>query len=341
MAFEEAWFIGGGREHSEREARRMLYAATGRQSGIIGARSLKVTQTSPASNRVRIAPGPFLVTAINEQLGQNYGYESAPFESYQAANTGATEVEVDSTGSSGGRTDLVVARIDDPVISGGSGQAPPARIQIIRGVTPSNISSIGQLSELRYPAIALARINIPANTGTITDSMITDLRQTSDFWSETTAFGSIMQLTTPPIDTDPVNGQWYAGNTQRQVYVPAHATHAEVIGQVSNVAVGGTVGNSATGEFRPTIAGIPSNMSIQAYANSNFTSWTRLTVPLVGEVPIAPALRGTSVNVGVQHRRTHNDGWRRFVMEGADTLGSSNIPGAQVVLQITFVEKPE
>ena len=49
-----------------------------------------------------------------------------------------------------------------------------AKLEVIRGVS-TNQKSLAGLG-LTYPAIPLARINIPASTGTITAAMITDLR---------------------------------------------------------------------------------------------------------------------------------------------------------------------
>src|SRR5699024_2713006 len=81
------------------------------------------------------------------------------------------------TGSAGSRTYLIVARIDDPTYQGGPFDPltfEAAKCEVISGVS-SKQSGVANLN-LTYPAIPLARINIPASTGTITAAMITSLR---------------------------------------------------------------------------------------------------------------------------------------------------------------------
>src|SRR5699024_9788249 len=89
------------------------------------------------------------------------------------------EVPVTATGSAGGRSDLVVARVLDPQYEG----QPPAdpndfdysMVEIIEGVSSSTTSA--RDLNLNYPAIALARIDLPASTGTVEASHLTDLRE--------------------------------------------------------------------------------------------------------------------------------------------------------------------
>ena len=79
---------------------------------------------------------------------------------------------------SGWRNDLIVARIDDPTYQGGSfdpATFEAARFEVISGV-PSDQKDVSGLG-LSYPAIPLARLNVPPSTGTITAAMITDLRK--------------------------------------------------------------------------------------------------------------------------------------------------------------------
>ena len=84
-----------------------------------------------------------------------------------------------TTGSSGGRSDLVVARITDPQYEGQPPADPDdfdyAYVDIIQGVSSSTRSA--RDLNLSYPAIALARIDLPASTGTVQASHITDLRE--------------------------------------------------------------------------------------------------------------------------------------------------------------------
>src|SRR5699024_11469005 len=100
-------------------------------------------------------------------------------QSYAVRNDAEVEVSVTATGSSGGRSDLVVARVLDPQYEG----QPPAdpdefdysMVEIIEGVSSSTTSA--RDLNLNYPAIALARIDLPASTGTVEASHLTDLRE--------------------------------------------------------------------------------------------------------------------------------------------------------------------
>src|SRR5699024_2266309 len=117
---------------------------------------------------VRVAPG-------NALIRNSYGGGGA--QTYACRAGSETQVPIEATGSSGWRNDLIVARIDDPTYQGGSfdpATFEAARFEVISGVASDqkDLSGLG----LSYPAIPLARLNVPPSTGTITESMITDLR---------------------------------------------------------------------------------------------------------------------------------------------------------------------
>ena len=170
MAMEQVpYLVGGGFEHSEKIMRAALAAATSGAEGIMNAGEFKVKPTSVPGSNVAIAPGNALLRNTHE-VGQTYACR---------ANE-ETEIPIQATGSSGARTDLIVARIDDPMYGVGEGSFDPetweaAKFEVIQGV-PASTKTAAQLN-LSYPAIALARITLPKSTGTVTAGMITDLRQ--------------------------------------------------------------------------------------------------------------------------------------------------------------------
>ena len=169
MAMERVpYLVGGGFEHSAEVMRAMLAAATSGAEGIVNAGDMKVRPLNVPGTSVRVAPGNALVR-------NSYGGGSA--QTYAARSSSQTEVPIAATGSSGWRNDLIVARIDDPTYQGGSfdpATFEAARFEVISGVASDqkDLSGLG----LSYPAIPLARLNVPPSTGTITESMITDLR---------------------------------------------------------------------------------------------------------------------------------------------------------------------
>ncbi|MEU0236787.1 hypothetical protein ABZ234_03785 [Nocardiopsis sp. NPDC006198] len=105
------------------------------------------------------------------------GAEAAFQGSYFAFNVGDAEIPVSPTGSGGGRSDLVILRVEDPNISGTPWTHdvttdPVYYFRVIEGVTNTTTDVPAGTT-----GVALARIDIPANTATITAAMITDVRQ--------------------------------------------------------------------------------------------------------------------------------------------------------------------
>lgn len=92
-------------------------------------------------------------------------------------------VAIAATGSAGGRSDLIVAQVEDPNMAGEPWQTPtnPAVgpyifTRVIPNV-PAGTTSLRPLGYSGRSAIVLARVDLPASTGTVTASMITDLRE--------------------------------------------------------------------------------------------------------------------------------------------------------------------
>jgi len=166
------WFIGvAGVEHSADVARALAYSATGGQDGIAAAGDFKVMPYSTPAGGVRIMPGS--AAMVNR-------YQQNSKESYIGKKETVSYLPIRPTTSAGGRTDLVIATIRDPQQRTYSDWSESKkndyeyfRFEVIEGVH----AGAQHISNRDYPSIALARINIPASTGTITSSMITDLRR--------------------------------------------------------------------------------------------------------------------------------------------------------------------
>lgn len=169
MAMERVpYLVGGGFEHSAEVMRAMLAAATSGAEGIVTPGDFKVQPLAVPGTGVRVAPG-------NALIRNSYGGGQA--QTYACRAGTQTEIPIEATGSAGSRTDLIVARIDDPTYQGGSFDPltfEAARFEVIRGV-PASTKTVAGLG-LSYPAIPLARVTLPASTGTVTAGMITDLR---------------------------------------------------------------------------------------------------------------------------------------------------------------------
>lgn len=173
MAFEGVpWFVEGGAMHSAESARLIAYLATGGQEGVLTSTSLALAALPVPGGAINVMPGAG--TIRNRALGGD-------FQSYVMRSSEQTQVPITPTGSSGPRTDLVIARVENPHISGEPWNTPADVTngpyvfpRVVEGVDPA-IRSIHEL-ELGYSAITLGKLTIPANTGTVTASMITDLR---------------------------------------------------------------------------------------------------------------------------------------------------------------------
>ena len=163
MAVENAPWAVDGAKHSGAVSRTLAYASTNGAEGVIGPGDLAVLATQTPSNQVRVMPGGAAIRNRAASGGQ---------QTYTARNVSQTLVTVEPTGSSGGRTDYVWAHIVDPEYSG---QVPenPLEAQYFF-IT----ASAGQPPGNGW--YRLARINIPANTQTITQAMITDLREVAN-----------------------------------------------------------------------------------------------------------------------------------------------------------------
>lgn len=165
------WLVGGGAEHSPEVARLLSYATTSGAEGIVEPSDLRV--------RALNVPGAGFRVGLGAALIRNR-YAGGQQQTYAARNTSEHNfTDVTPTGSGGGRTDLVIARVIDPQYEGDVPADPTDHqyvfTDVIQGV-PSSTRTARELN-LGYPAIELAKITWPSSTATITDAMITDLRQ--------------------------------------------------------------------------------------------------------------------------------------------------------------------
>ena len=175
------WAVDGARSTSAL-ARVSTYATGGGRSGIVRPGDLKVLPLAVPGNGLRITSGASVI--LN-------GYQADPREAYAIANNGTHTVLAGDMPAPVPQVAhyLVCIVVGDPEFNqAGHPFMPPAILpedaadyEYVRVVVvPCNAGTtrFEQLG-LNYPAYALARLEIPANTSTITDAMITDLREVS------------------------------------------------------------------------------------------------------------------------------------------------------------------
>lgn len=300
MAWESTpWLVGGGAEHTAEVARLLAHAGTGGAEGIVTPGDLKVQPLAVPGGKVRIAPGAVLVANRYPGGGQ---------QTYVGRNTAQFETAITATGSSGGRTDLVVARVLDPQYEGSAPANPNEfdymRTEVIQGV-PAGTTSAQELN-LNYPAVALARIDLPANTGTVQAAHITDVRQMAQPRKERHLFvyplvqgDGVLRLA-----SESAAGQYWPDVTAWTVKVPDWAQRVRMVAQWGGVYLK-AAGENAWGRLWVRLG----STSDSAGVDSQVTSWD-LPSNLVGNVreawmggddrPVPAELKGRTIPVGLR-----------------------------------------
>jgi hypothetical protein len=263
-------------------------------------------------------------------------YPSDINESYMGRAGSDTIVNVAPNAGGSTRYDLVIARVDDWNKPGG--QAAPGALptdtvavfkpQIITGVA-AGVKTAAELN-LNYPAIALARIAIPAGTSAVTNAMITPLREMANPRRKRALL--TRQLITG--DTDDLTiagpgGEPWPDNTF-VTEVPYWATRARVVATWYQVRV--PAGNAqGTIWFKLGIGDAAVVTSQQGYWDTANTNNPHREVYGVADDLVIPAgLRGKSITCGLFGALTSG-----LAAAAPRVDGSSSI-----VMDIEFLEAP-
>lgn len=299
-------------------ARMLANIATNGSQGVLLPGDMKVTQLSSPGGGVQIAAGG---AVINNQ--------QAPGESYIGKATTSTTISVAPTGGAA-RSDLIVAYVIDPDFAPWSPYTTPAQIlngpyflpNVLSGVAPSTTSAQAVVS---YAAVALARIDIPSSTSTITNAMIHDLRSLANP-------RSLRALSIQPGVSDsqemPVTQTTFTQfpSNSFSITVPTWATNADVIMGLqylvssnpvnadNQILFGGLTGTTQFFDYNGSQAAFGAEM----YAFNNYASFN------------VTALQGQTVTVSQQVRRTFT---------GISTGNLEYNTGQQVSLDVQFSER--
>ena len=342
MAFEpHPWFIGlEGVEHSAEVARNLAWSATSGASGIIEPGDLRVRAQTVPSDSVRIAPGGFVVASKYAGASQQSYIERAPTE---------TSVEIPATGSSGGATRYVVARVTDPDYPGG-GSVPSVPNDGVYAA-PYVVSSLSS-SRTEIP---LAKIKQPANTSAITNAMITDLREVANPRRENVIFARPRLAEDNSPRQNFVNARWNGPNgnfygeafpggagspNSADIYVPEWATHQSI--RADWVGVRCESGKNTFGHYWLEFGdeyitnGWPGGRNLE-YATQVFAFDTtgtqgnyRTSWPLMDQTTVPKKLRGKTVKYQ----------FKAGLYDTADTNGVFMNRLSGLGLEITFSQQP-
>ncbi|MGW8430941.1 hypothetical protein ACWGJ9_07430 [Curtobacterium citreum] len=315
------WFIGGDAEHGPSVARQLAYLAMNGKEGIVASGDLKVTQLDVPGGGAKIAAGGAAVLSrVSSQ------------EAYTVRNPTAdvTAVTFAATGSSAGRSDLVICRVDNPNVDSNA-QAPTdtvkgpyVRFAVIAGV-PAGTTRLQDIAQYAgVSAITLARVDLPASTGTVTNAMITDLRTLANPRETTT---EVWDLGAAVATLSATSGTVFPP-FQPSIVVPPWATYARVTATVASVQAGGNSTGALNVQLRdPSNANVLNGNSLSYNADAVVTS-TRINLIAGAEGAIPASARGVTVRPTLVARKS-------------DT-GQANLKydtGSQLLYRVTFYER--
>lgn len=328
--FNDSW-AALGQTTSPRLARMMLQAATGADEGVLTATDLACRELDIPGTKVTLNPGSVVILG-REQPGQG---------TYQGAIYALEELDIPATGSGSGRSDLIIVRVEDPTVDGTEWNHDPSSepiiyIRRIHDVDPGTTTAPEGQS-----AIAIARIDIPASTGTITQDMITDLRHVvlarSDYQIRTQRGGTQTggewdeagNITSPDSERWPQH-EW-------PIHIPRWATQAQIIGSWQNAYLKptGTVAGTedARGQLFIGFATGPTFLTtIPSAYNFNQTSTSngyRCSAFNDDQIDIPPEMRGQDV-------------WLRMYVEGTPGQAGRLVADqwANFTVKVNFLEYP-
>ncbi|MFI1012675.1 hypothetical protein [Streptomyces sp. NPDC020965] len=316
------WFTEGGAEHSSEVARLLAYAAFAGAEGIIGGSDLQVRALSSPAAGVQITTGACAI--LNRASGGKY-------QAYAARLPSADQINIAATGSSA-RSDLIVARIENPYSYGETWPHPndPANgpyvfTRAISGV-PRTTTRVKQV-RAADSAIALARIDIPAHTSSITQGMIKDLREMASprrrrvvralrgVWTSPDEVGNTKY---PAWEEFPNGARW-------DIEVPEWATSATIMATWAGLDQRNA--RDSYGRLRVKLGSVATS---ETRFHCDFTgSHQRFTFVGGGTVSIPSSMRGNVYDA---------------VLEGCGESGYTGVleadGGAAVFLDVEFVEDP-
>ncbi|MFI9149467.1 hypothetical protein [Streptomyces sp. NPDC053367] len=162
MALIQPPMLTHGGTHPARAFRMMVRDLASGNQGVTEGNDLKVRAWTTPGAGVRVGDGSAVIR------GAAWGQGS-----YTQYNVGDAVVPIAPTGSTG-RSDLICLRVEDPEYEGNRN---PAADEIGYFHVVSGVSATTTNVPPGMTAIPLARLDLPANTATVTTAMIKDLRR--------------------------------------------------------------------------------------------------------------------------------------------------------------------
>jgi hypothetical protein len=306
------YMVGGDVEHPVEVMRAVAYMATRGASGVGTPDSFKPAATTVPSDRIVLSAG--IAAADN-------AYPGGRNQSYVMFADSELEVPIEPTGSAGGRTDLVVLRILDPQYEGATPANPQtfqyARAYVVKGVAANTAGTRGL--GLSFPAVAIARVTLPANTATVTPDMVTDVRRLvaprSERRLKATVPGGTFELT--------ASGKTRLTSWVPQFYVPEWATDVQVTATLTGAFVTGD-----TSGFLDVRMGTQQSSDLPYdFEAATATETSRHTLVVTGGFTVPSGWRETSQGVTL------------YGLRSANKTGKLALNRTQVLYDVEFYEE--
>lgn len=147
------------------------------EQGVIGDTSFAVTQRGTPSMAVDVAAGVAIVTGTDQSFQGKY---------LCRAEAATTNVTIAAAPGSGTRYDIVVVQVRDTNAGGPAGD--DARVYVVQGTASASPVD----PTIPTSSIPLARVRVPAGTGSITNALIDNLRVAARVIGATSPSGSVM-----------------------------------------------------------------------------------------------------------------------------------------------------
>ena len=302
MTFQTAVWAVDGNTESGNFARLMLQSSTAGAQGVVGHLDCIVRATGPATAGIIIGPGAVVIKGTETSYqGSYYGY-----------NVGDdTTLSISATGGAA-RSDMIVARAEDPTWSGSPWGAPSAG-QIIWPRVISGVAAGSVTPPAGTSAIPLARIDMPASTTTVQPSYIHDLRQVSQPQRIMQSF-AVIGSGTPVASGTGAGVQAYPPGASWQVQIPDYATNMVLMWSLNEMLWAGDT--TVMSLVWPVIGtSVTSPLVTTQQSAINFTpannEW-RHTFGGGGNVTIPASIRGTTQTLQFAYQNAGSTGTMRW-----------------------------
>lgn len=291
--------------------RRAMQDATQATTGVTQPGDLKVSQLDVPGAGVKIAAGNDTIVCRAPGRGRESYVTSLPADGTYLGDAGTG---IPGTGSSGGRRDMIIHEITDPSLPRTytpREQIPEgvySKITVVQGV-PAGARSVADVPALNeVTAVALAAVNWPASTATITNAMVEDLRRVRSPQRERgpmSVYFPTGATTTGRRIPSGSYGDWPLADAERPMLrVPEWATQLRVTGWVQGAWYAKDAGNIA--QFvAGTRVGLGTVFSENGIVTQGPTdAGNRFGFAIIGLIQIPVSMRGTLQPLRMQGART-------------------------------------